>query len=153
MGTVLVVTIVECEENLKMIPRNKLKFDETDLKFFDKQRDIKEIKLTKLHYFILNHIKHNGRISAAKLAKLANINGADVRKIILDFRRYTEPKGYFITANNEGYTKSCFNKCCKEELIAYFDKTQTRFKETFNELVNLMKCLNEVDDGEKQKTM
>lgn len=136
-----------------MIPRNKLKFNIDDLKFYDKQRDIKEIKLTDLHYFILNHIKHGQRISGAKLANLAKISGASVREIILDFRRYTEPKWYFITANNEGYTKSCFNKCCKEELIAYFDKTQKRFKETFNELVNLMKCLNEVDDGEKQKTM
>lgn len=132
-----------------MIPKNKLKFNIDDLNFYDKQREIKEVKLTDLHYFILNHIKHNSRISAAKLAKLANINGAEVRKIILDFRRYTEPRGYFITANKNGYTKSCFNKCCKEELIAYFDKTQTRFKETFNELVNLMKCLNEVDNETK----
>lgn len=136
-----------------MISRDKLKFNVYDLKFYDKQREIKEVKLTDIHYFILNHIKHNSRISAAKLAKLSNLSGVEVRKIILDFRRYTEPKGYFITANKQGYTKSCFNKCCKDELIAYFDKTQTRFKETFNELVNLMKCLNEVDDGEKQKTM
>lgn len=131
-----------------MISRSKLKFDIEDLKFYDKQRDVKEIKISELHLFILNHIKHKNRISAAKLAKLANINGADVRKIILDFRRYTEPKEYFITANKQGYTKSCFNECCKEELINYFDKTQTRFKETFNELVNLMKCLNKVKDGE-----
>lgn len=130
-----------------MIPRDKLKFDIKDLAFFDKQRNVKEIKPTELHYFILNHIKHGSRISAARLAKLANISGVDVRRIILDFRRYTEPKGYFITANQKGYTKSCFNECCKDELIAYFDKTQTRFKETFNELVNLMKCLNEVKDG------
>lgn len=128
-----------------MIPRNKLKFDIKDLAFFDKQRDIKEINPSELHYFILNHIQHGKRISAAKLAKLANIDGADVRKIILEFRRYTEPQGYFITANKDGYTKSCFNKCCKDGLIAYFDKTQTRFKETFNELCNLMKCLNEVE--------
>lgn len=129
-----------------MIPRDKLKFNINDLAFFDKQRDIKQVKLSDLHYFILNNIKHKNRISASKLAKLANINGADVRKIILEFRRYTEPKGYFITANRDGYTKSCFNKCCKEDLISYFDKTQIRFKETFNELVNLMKCLNEVQD-------
>lgn len=132
-----------------MIPRNKLKFNIDDLNFYDKQREIKEVKLTDLHYFILNHIKHNSRISAAKLAKLSNLSGVEVRKIILDFRRYTEPRGYFITANKDGYTKSCFNKCCKEELIVYFDKTQTRFKETFNELVNLMKCLNEVDNETK----
>lgn len=130
-----------------MIQRDKLKFDIKDLAFFDRQRDTKEIKPTELHYFILNKIKHGSRISAARLAKLANISGVDVRRIILDFRRYTEPRGYFITANQKGYTKSCFNACCKDELIAYFDKTQTRFKETFNELVNLMKCLNEVKDG------
>lgn len=130
-----------------MIPRDKLKFDIKDLNFFDKQRDTKEIEPTKLHYFILDNIRHGKRISASKLAKLASINDVDVRNIILDFRRYTEPKGYFITANRKGYTKSCFNKCCKEELIAYFDKTQTRFKETFNELVNLMKCLNKVENG------
>lgn len=130
-----------------MIPRNKLKFDIKDLAFFDKQRDVKEIKPSELHYFILNHIKHGSRITGARLAQLAKIDPATVREIILDFRRYTEPRGYFITASPKGYTKSCFNACCKDELIAYFDKTQTRFKETFNELCNLMKCLNEVKDG------
>lgn len=58
-----------------MIPRNKLKFDVRDLNFFDKQRDVKKIKPTELHYFILNKIKHGSRISAARLAKLANISG------------------------------------------------------------------------------
>ena len=33
-----------------MIPRNKLKFDIKDLAFFDKQRDIKEINPSELHY-------------------------------------------------------------------------------------------------------
>lgn len=129
-----------------MIPADKLKFNEVDLKFFDEQREVKKIEPSDFHYFLWSHITHGRRITAAKLANLAHINSTQVRKIILDFRRYTDPKDYFITANNEGYTKSCFNDCCKNDIIMYFHKTQTRFKETFNELVNLMKILNKINE-------
>ncbi len=132
-----------------MIPRNKLNFDKKDLEFFDKQREIKDIELNDLHRFILSTIQHQERISGSMLAKLINTNGANVRQAILEIRRYIDANnlGYFITANEKGYTKSCFQKCCEEDLIIYFNKTQTRFKETFNELCNLMKCLNEVNNN------
>ena len=131
-----------------MIPRNKLKFDIKDLAFFDKQRDIKEIELNDVHKFILSTIEHKNRISGSYLAKLLNVNSANIRQAIMEIRRYIDPLklGCFITANERGYTKSCFKKCCEDDLIMYFNKTQTRFKETFNELVNLMKCLNKLAD-------
>lgn len=133
-----------------MIPRNKLHFDKKDLEFFDKQRDIKEIKFNDIHRTIFIFVNHGERISGSTLAKLAMVNSADIRKSISEIRRYVK-LDYFITANEKGYTRSCFNKCCKNDLIAYFDKTQTRFKETFNELVNLMKCLNNLNEREKDE--
>lgn len=135
-----------------MIPRNKLKFSEIDLKFYDQQRETKDIELNDFHTFILATIQHQERISGSMLAKLLNTNGANIRQAILEIRRYIDPNnlGYFITANEKGYTKSCFQKCCEEDLIIYFNKTQTRFKETFNELVNLMKCLNKLADEDNK---
>ena len=132
-----------------MIPKNKLTFSEIDLKFYDQQRDTKEIELNDFHKFILSTIEHKKRISGSYLGKLLNVNSANIRQAILEIRRYIDPLklGCFITANERGYTKSCFKKCCEDDLIMYFNKTQTRFKETFNELVNLMKCLNKLADG------
>lgn len=131
-----------------MIPRNKLKFNETDLKFFDKQLEDKSKKIKDIHkslfYFLINN-KHS-YFNGQKLAKRFNIKDVDIRAIITDIRRYRahNKSKYFITANKNGYTLSEANCCdnCNNAIVDYFNKTQTRWKETFYELNNLMKLLN-----------
>lgn len=129
-----------------MIKTTELKFSKSDLAFFDRQRDRKDYIETDLHLMTFMYIKHGERITAHKLSKIAGVRPDKIRTVIMEKRRYDDAENEFITANHEGYTLS-FADCahCKEDIIRYFNKTQTRFKETFNELCNLMKVLNEME--------
>lgn len=142
-----------------MIPRAKLKFNETDLKFFDKQLEDKSNILSGIHQSMFDFFRMNARhkyISGREIARRFGIKDIEVRAIIKVIRRYWKTdedeiaeagdkyEKYFITANRRGYTLSEVNCCdnCNNAIIDYFNKTQLRWKETFYELKNLMKKLN-----------
>lgn len=142
-----------------MIPRDKLKFNDTDLKFFDKQLEDKSDILSGIHQTIFDYFRMYGKhtyISGRTVANRFNLNQATLRDAIAAIRRYWKTdeneiaeagdkyERYFITANNRGYTLSEVNCCtaCNNAIVDYFNKTQTRWKETFYELNNLMKKLN-----------
>lgn len=141
------------EKGGEMIQKDKLKFKEVDLKFFERQLEDKQELIGGLHESIFEFLKINAKhryISGKEIAKMFGVEVIKIREIVLQIRRYWkiqkmgENGKYFITAKRDGYTLSKVNCCddCNENIIDYFNKTQTRWKETFYELNNLMILLN-----------
>ena len=142
-----------------MIAKDKLKFDKTDLKFFKNNIDNSISNMTddeeKLFVLILetlfkanqlyfNDLTKRREISASFLATKYHTNTATIRKIIAkDRRNISNNDGMFIVANKKGYfIADIHSNFDREEIEKYFHKTQQRWKNTFNEIYNLMILLN-----------
>lgn len=134
-----------------MIPKDKLKFDINDLKFYDRQLEDKNHLIKQRHNDLILYLEHYSHCykTGKEIADKFKITTTNVRHLIAEIRRYGKIENSFITADDRGYTLAKANCCkkCNDNIIYYFYKTQTRWKETFYELKNLMKILNEVNNG------